>query len=294
MPFYIPTLPDLAARVRAAFRAELPGSDAFLWPNNVNPTAKVFAGGLSELFGRLDYVNRQARVVTAEGEWLEQHAEQYGLARRPAAPASGKIAITVSDATAATPGGQILRSDGIVYAITAAASISAAGVLTVQVLAATPGKVGLAQPGTSVSIVSGLSGPGAATATAVVGDAGIVGGLDVEADGDFFTRDLSTLRGRVLFRLANPPNGGAPSDYVLWATSVPGVTRVFVERRFAGPGTVRVFPAVRRPVFRRKGASPAWGRSQPCRPCLRPQRPLGPRSSRPRRRRSLCPSILPG
>ena len=37
--FEIPTLQALAARARQAFRAHLPGSDAWLCPNNIYATA---------------------------------------------------------------------------------------------------------------------------------------------------------------------------------------------------------------------------------------------------------------
>jgi uncharacterized phage protein gp47/JayE len=37
------------------------------------------------------------------------------------------------------------------------------------------------------------------------------------------------------------PQGGAGPDYVQWAADVVGVTRAFVERLWAGAGTVRVF-----------------------------------------------------
>ena len=66
--FQIPSLNDLLGRARASFRAALPGSDAWLWPNNVNPTAKVVAGATSELFGFADYVQRQKFALTADGE----------------------------------------------------------------------------------------------------------------------------------------------------------------------------------------------------------------------------------
>ena len=46
MPFKIPTLTALAQRTANAFRANLKGSDARLWPNNVAVSAKVIAGAV--------------------------------------------------------------------------------------------------------------------------------------------------------------------------------------------------------------------------------------------------------
>jgi uncharacterized phage protein gp47/JayE len=103
-------------------------------------------------------------------------------------------------------------------------------VITVPVLAEQTGKAGLAVEGTLLVAQSGLLG----SATMAVGSGGLTGGADPEGDEAF--------RERILFRKRNPPQGGSAADYVIWASSVPGVTRVFVERLFAGPGTVRVFP----------------------------------------------------
>jgi uncharacterized phage protein gp47/JayE len=237
--FAIPSLGDLVTRLRQAFRAELPGTDAWLWPNNVGPSAKVFGGGLAELFGRLYYVGKQAFVLTADENYLPLHGQQYGIPRLPAAPAGGNVVITAADAINVPSGTPFQRSDGALFLSTAAGALASAGTLTVPVIAALPGSAGLSQPATPVAMLfsspSPPTGPGADTATAEVDGNGLVGGADLEG--------IESWRSRILFRLRNPPHGGAPADYVMWArNSVPGVTRVYVERQHAGPGTVRVFP----------------------------------------------------
>ena len=113
---------------------------------------------------------------------------------------------------------------------TASASLTGAGSVSVPVAAIVAGKAGNFIAGTPLAAVSGLTG----AATFAVDSNGLGGGADLESD------DL--LRGRVLFRKRNPPQGGAPADYVGWAMEVPGVTRVFVERLWSGAGSVRVFP----------------------------------------------------
>ena len=251
--FLFPSAPDLYARAIGAFRS-IGGFDAAVRRNNLTETAKVIAGGQQEDYGRLAYVGRQAFAVTAEGEYLEAKAAEVGLGRRPAQGASGFVTVTAADALALAAGAQLQRGDGWVYATTAVATLSGAGSFDAPVVAVSnppinsagavdgSGPSGDCDAATPLVLISGATGPGASTATAVAGAAGIAGGLAVEDDGPPYTTDLSTLRGRLLWRLRNPPHGGAPSDYVLWASSVPGVTRVFVERRWRGPGTVRVFP----------------------------------------------------
>ena len=241
--FAIPSLDQCVQRARAAFRAYLPGTDAWVWPNNIGPTAKVIGGAVSMLYGRLDFISRQSRVVTASGKYLEQHGAQYNVTRKTAATSSGNIVVTApAGGVSIANGAQFVRTDGVVLVATAALVLAAAGSISVPVTAAAAALAGNSQPNTPLTVLSGVTGPGAATTTVAVDGSGLTGGLDVEADGPFYTRDLGTYRGRILFRLAFTPHGGAPSDYVLWCSSVPGVTRTFVERLWNGRGSIRVFP----------------------------------------------------
>ncbi|WP_316189393.1 baseplate J/gp47 family protein [Bradyrhizobium sp. SZCCHNS1054] len=232
--FSIPTLPDLVERVRRSMRTQLPGSDAYLWPNNLNPIGKVFAGLIHEVFGFADYIRRQIFVMTADGGNLDMHGNEYGLPRLPAAPAQGPVIIAVADAYTINPGAILRLGNGVEYVATSGATTASAATLSIEVTAVANGAAGNAAAGAGLEVVSGAIDPnGDANPQAVVGTGGIVLGADVEGDEDY--------RSRILFRKRNPPHGGAPADYVTWARQVSGVTRVFVERRYNGGGTVRVF-----------------------------------------------------
>jgi uncharacterized phage protein gp47/JayE len=230
MPFAIPTLRDLVERARQSFRAHLPGTDAWLWPNNIGPTAKVIGGLTHEVFGYADWVSRQKFALTADGESLDLHGAELGLSRRPADFAAGLATITAAGAVSVQADAILARSDEVTYRVTQAGGTASPGVFNVPVLAEKTGKSGLAIEGTVLVAQTGVTG----TASIAVGTGGLNGGADPEDDEAF--------RQRILFRKRNPPQGGSAADYVIWASSVPGVTRVFVERLFAGPGTVRVFP----------------------------------------------------
>jgi uncharacterized phage protein gp47/JayE len=242
MVFRIPSLADCVASARAGFRAYLPGTDAWLWPNNVGPSAKVIGGSVWEVFNRLDYVQRAKFALTAQGPDLDAHGSEIGLARKLALPASGNVVVTTAAAMTIAAGAQFQRLDGVVFTASTGGSATAAGTFSVVVVAAAAALAGNTQAGTALTIISGAGGVGAATATAAVDANGLTGGLDPEPDGAPYTSDVSTFRGRILFRKRNPFQGGAPADYVSWATQVPGVTRVFVERLYNGAGTIRIFP----------------------------------------------------
>ncbi|WP_022722938.1 baseplate J/gp47 family protein [Rhodopseudomonas sp. B29] len=238
--FEIPTLKELAERARQAFRVNLPGSDAYLWPNNINPTAKVFAGLTHEVFGFADYIQRQKFALTADLENLILHGEEVGLTLRPAAPWRGFATVNAAAAISFDVGAVLQRSDGVDYIATAGGSIAVPGVFDIEVVASVDGSAAAPIAGTPLDIISGATGD-VIGATAQISDAApLAAGVDVE--------DVETFRARILFRKRNPPHGGTAADYVAWCGEVPGVSfyqdrpTVFVERLWSGAGTVRLFP----------------------------------------------------
>ncbi|MDX2265453.1 MAG: baseplate J/gp47 family protein [Hyphomicrobiales bacterium] len=229
MPFQVPTLPELAERVRRAFRANLKGSDAALWPNNVAVSAKVMAGAVWESFGFLDYIAKQRFVSTAEGEWLERHGADYGIARLPATHAEG-AAVFQATAGMVIPAGIVLvRADGQTYDVTAGATADGSGVATLKIRARVPGRAGNAAAGVVLSLAAARD---AVATDGEVAAGGVGVGADVEND--------ESLRARLLHRLQYPPHGGAAHDYVAWARSINGVTRVFVDPVTAANGRTSV------------------------------------------------------
>lgn len=233
MTFETPTLEEAVERQRRAFRTHAPGLDAWLWSNNVGPTAKVVGGATWQLHLRLDHIARQSRFTTADREGLIAKAEDLDMAPLPAGPADGDITVSNGGAAAATviAGALFRRADGIEYRATEAASIAPAGSADIAAIATSDGETTSALAATPLDIVSGVTGD---SVTAEVAADGIVGGVDIEA--------TEAFRERVLFRLRYPPQAGAPADYWRWAREVSGVTAVFVEPRYDGRGSVRVFP----------------------------------------------------
>lgn len=219
MPFDTPTLKALAERSARAFRSNLKGSDAFLWPNNIAVSAKVIAGAVWEAFSFLSYIQRQILVHTAtDPYWIERHAAEFGMARLPATYANGKATI-FGDPDVAVPAGIVLqRADGVQYEVTTGGIVTGDGSVDVPVRALTAGRTGNAVAGVGLALTVPMSRIG--TAAEVAG-----GGIGAGAD----TESTESLRQRVWFRKKMPPHGGAAHDYVAWAREINGVTRVFVD-----------------------------------------------------------------
>ena len=65
-----------------------------------------------------------------------------------------------------------------------------------------------------------------------VGSAGLNGGADQETEPERLVR--------LLTRIQNPPHGGNPADYAMWAMEVAGVTRAWGYRAPHGACTAGV------------------------------------------------------
>jgi len=218
MPFQIPTLQELAQRTANAFRANLKGSDARLWPNNVAVSSKVIAGAVWEPFAFLDYISKQFLAQSAEGRWLDRHAAEFGMARLAPTFANGEALLT-GDPSITVPAGIILqRADGVRYEVTTGGTTSGLGVLTVPVRALAAGRASNAAAGIALVLTAPVA---QINSEAEVAPAGIGLGADLESD--------ESLRARILHRKRLPPHGGAAHDYVAWAREINGVTRVYVD-----------------------------------------------------------------
>lgn len=229
MPFNVPTLEDLVKRTARAFRSNLKGSDAMLWPNNVAVSAKVIGGAVWEPFAFLEYISRQIFAATAEGRFLERHAYDYGMARLPATFAEGQVTLA-GDAGVVVPSGlELERADGRVYVLTQSGAVDGLGAVTLRARALSAGRAGNCLPGAAMVLRAPLA---RVESDITVAATGIGGGADIESD--------ESLRARVLFRKRMPPHGGAAHDYVAWAREINGVTRVYVDPVTATNGRTSV------------------------------------------------------
>lgn len=231
MPLTLPTLDQIRDRLETDLEARLPGADARLRRSVLAELIRTFAGGLWGLYGFLDHIADQLIPDTASAEWLERHADVWGMSRKTATFAGGNVTFTGLE-NAVIPAAAVLRSaSGIEYS-TDAAGLITGGTAVVPVVALQPGAAGNLAAGTAMSLISPLSGVNSAAAAAA---SGLIGGADAETD--------DALRLRLLQRIANAPAGGAAHDYVRWALEVPGVARAWADPILNGPGTVAVYVA---------------------------------------------------
>lgn len=224
MPYVPPTLAQCVEKSRQDFQANLPGSNSWLYPNNVAVSAKVMGGLIWSGFRFLAWILQQVLVTTSSREYLYMHGAELGVVPKVATAASGMIGVT-GTVTLLIPTGTIFtRQDSLIMRSTADVQIPPGGVAEVPVQTDLTGALTNTLSGTPVSTALA----GILTASSL----GVVGGTDAES--------VEAYRQRVLFKKRNPPLVGSPADYARWCLDFPGVTRAYITRANFGPGTVGV------------------------------------------------------
>lgn len=231
MPFNRPTLDAIRKRLQAEADLRLPGSDARLRRSPEGVMTSVFALASHEMHGFIQWVSRQILPDTADSEFLDRHADIWGIARKGAERAAGRISFTGANDTVIPIGTTLRRSDDVEYETTEEVEI-AAGTATAAAQAVLTGASGNAEIGAKVYLTSPIAGLSSEGLIASNSGTGMTGGTDIESDED--------LRQRVIERIQQPPHGGAAHDYNAWAKQVPGVTRAWVYPLQYGAGTVGV------------------------------------------------------
>lgn len=230
MAFTRPTLTTLIARARSDIETRLAGAVATIRNSFESVIARVVAGATHGLHGHLVWLSLQLFPDTAEDEFIERWAAIWGLERTAATKSTGSFDITGSPDTTVCPAGALWVDDGGVQYEQDDDGTIAAGTATVTLTASTGGADGNQDVGTTLTLVSPVTG---IDADGTVSGIGLTDGDDEESDAD--------LQSRLLIRMANPPSGGGPGDYVNWALEVAGVTRAWEIPNGDGLGTVVVY-----------------------------------------------------
>lgn len=221
-----PTLSELLNRIRNDVLGRMDTTDV-LRRSDAEVFARVLAGAMHDFYEYADFIGRQLIPDTAEEEFLERWASIWLIQpRKAAAAATGTVTFSVQ-AGAVVPSGTLLQAlDGTQYKTTADATISGT-VGTAPVVAVLPAAAGNRAAGLALALVSPIAGVASGATSGVLS-----GGSDKES--------IEALRVRLIQRIQTPPQGGAASDYVLWALEVAGVTRAWCYPEEGGPNTVTV------------------------------------------------------
>lgn len=193
---------------------------------------RAFAAQAYSLYVYADWVGRMAFPQTAEGEFLDRHAQIRGLERRGAAKSKGKLRFYISrELTYDVPiprGLTCTTMAGTDFVTTEDGVITAGELYTdIPAEAASPGSHGNVRSGVIVSMAlppAGVEG--------CVNPNAFSGGMDGESD--------ASLRSRILETYKHLPNGANAAYYEKLVMADEDVLAVKVLPRYQGVGTVGV------------------------------------------------------
>lgn len=174
-------------------------------------------------------LERKFDVENLSGDELTKRAEQInGTLRKPATYATGYVQVTGVPGTEIPELAAFFAGEKLFYGLNAA-TIPEEGVVKIEVEADEAGPNGNALAGQITKIKPRIEG-----VTEVTNLESLEGGYIEETDTELLERYYE--------RNLNPPKGGNPAHYKLWATEYPGIWDAKVFREWGGPGsgTVRV------------------------------------------------------
>lgn len=234
MPFSRPTLATIYDRMIADYEQRLAddGPVSAISRKLGAILIAVFAGSVYACYGFLVKLSRQFFFTTAETEYLEWHARKYGLPRKVATKATGRVQFTGTNGTPIPAGTEVQRSDGFIYVTDSLVTISG-GRANVDCTASEAGTIGNDDTGADLSLVSPISGIDSTVTITQEFD----GGTEEETNSELVTR--------LLQRTQNPPGSGNEGDYQRWALEVAGIGRAWTKTAadWYGAGTVGVIIA---------------------------------------------------
>lgn len=232
MPWSTPTLLQVREMVRDDITTSLGGAQVV--GNTVMRVMADAMAGLARLVLKyIDWLALQLMPDTAEREWLDRHGQIWlvnadgSLGRKAAEPTKGVIGLTGTAGVMVPEGTGFVSPTGVTYVTVEdkTLAIDTDQPTEVAVQAINPGSTGNLPSGSSLTLISALTG---LDSGATVID--LRGGTDVETD--------EALRARVLARIREPPMGGCAYDYEHWAMNILFVTRAWCAPREMGMGTV--------------------------------------------------------
>lgn len=225
MAFSRPTLQEIQLRVYTDLTSKS-GIQSPLKKSILKAFSYAIAGAVYSLYGFLDWIFKQAFPTTCDESILIVWAYIYGVPRKQASFAERVVKFTGVNGSVISALTILKKSDGIEYETQAEATITG-GEALVTVISKTAGSIGNADTGLKLNLVSPISG---VISSATVQEDDQINGQDQE--------EIEAWRGRILFRIKEPPHGGNEADYEAWALEIPGVTRAWPYPLYLGIGSV--------------------------------------------------------
>lgn len=244
MPWPIPSAKNIAERIASAMEFSISLAKPLVDPLAISRAVRSARGMLAmigravalearEIHDHVAWWGRQYFVDTAEDEFVQRHADIWGIAARPATFAVGKVNVEGLAGSAIPADLEIAGSDGTIYKTTETALIDVNGGASVSVIASIAGPNGNLEAGIRLRTVTAF--PEINRITVAAG--GFAGGAEAETPADLANATIAHIRQR--------PHGGAGFDYPSWLREHFDVRAVKPYTDWIGRGSVGVVVAMK-------------------------------------------------
>ena len=175
----------------------------------------------------MNMIVEAAFARTSWGEYLSMKAEEYGVVRKAATTAIGKIIVSGKARARIIKGSLFATAGGIKFYTTEDAEVGTDGTVEISVIAGSAGTSGNVGAGTINQIPMSIPNIASVSNTAAT-----YNGFEEENDAELLQRYLLKVR--------TPATSGNKYHYQQWALSVDGVGQCKVLPLWNGPGTVKI------------------------------------------------------
>ncbi|GMB01081.1 phage tail protein [Pelosinus sp. IPA-1] len=180
-----------------------------------------------QAYAEMNLMVEAAFANTSWGKYLTMRAAEFGVIRKEATKAIGKLKIVGEAGASIIKGSLFTTAQGIKFYSTADAKVGTDGTITIDIEAGTAGTVGIVEAGTIINIP--MSIPNVVSCT---NEAATYDGFEEETDAELLERYLLKVR--------TPATSGNKYHYQNWALSIAGVGQAKPIPLWAGAGTVKV------------------------------------------------------
>ena len=222
-----PNLQTIIDRLEAGIEARLTDNISILNKAVIRVLIYVFGAGIYLCYGFIDYISKQIFVLTSDNEYLDDHAEEWGISRKSGGFASGNVRFTGVNNSFIDIDIILQDENGLRYT-TKDSGFILNGNLDLSVEAEETGD----EYNLSISDRLNLISPIPGVDNEVNAITNFTGGVSKESD--------DQLRDRILDRKQNPPSGGSITDYIRWAEEVSEVDEAWCKRQTPRTGAVTV------------------------------------------------------
>ena len=175
----------------------------------------------------MELMMEAAFARTSWGPYLTMIAEQYGVVRKTATNAIGKVTVTGQPRARIIKGSLFATLNEVKFYTTEAAEVGENGTVEIPIIAELPGTIGVVAANQITAIPMSIP-----NITGVTNEADTYDGFEEETDAELLKRYLLKVR--------TPATSGNKYHSQQWALSVQGVGQCKVIPRWAGNGTVKV------------------------------------------------------